>query len=127
MKKNIAIGLALFTLLTLVISACAIRDTAGSASGPTVHMGGASFIQSSITIKKGDTLTLVDDAAVPHVITNGTWDNGKMKTEKEAGAPTVSLNYTGNDTLSTPAFTTAGTFKLLCTIHGNMNLTVTVQ
>lgn len=127
MKKNIAIGLALFTLFTLILSACAIRDTAGGASGPSVHMGGASFIQPSITIKKGDTLTIIDDAAVPHVITNGTWDNGKMVTQKEANAPAINMNFTGNDTIATPAFTTAGTYKLLCTIHGNMNLTVTVQ
>lgn len=127
MKKNIAIGLALFTLFTLILSACAIRDTAGGASGPSVHMGGAAFIQNSITIKKGDSVTLIDDAAVPHVITNGSWVSGQMQTKKEASAPAVSLNFTGNDSATTPPFTTAGTYKLLCTIHSNMNLTVTVQ
>ncbi len=126
MKRFIAIGLVLFSLLT-VLAACGIRDQASTPTGPTAKMGGAAFLEEKVTVKKGETLTIIDTVAVPHVIANGTWINGQAKPAVEQGAPTVNLNYTGNDTVATPPFNTAGTFKLYCTIHGNMNLTVVVQ
>lgn len=98
-----------------------------SSSGNTVHMGAANFIQSTITITKGSSLTLVDDVTIPHVIQNGSWDNGTAKPAKESGAPTVAASFSGNDSHTVGPFNTAGTFKLYCTIHSGMNLTVTVQ
>jgi plastocyanin len=73
-------------------------------------------------------LTLIDDDAVPHIIQNGTWDaSGTAKPAKEAGAPTVSQSFSGNDTHTIGPFSTAGTYHIYCTIHTNMNLTITVQ
>lgn len=91
-------------------------------------MGGDNFEQTSVTLKKGQSLILVNDSGAPHYIANGTWKNGSPDTQKEAGAPTVdNVQISGNATQSIGPFTTAGTFHLYCTIHQGMNLTVIVQ
>lgn len=100
----------------------------GGGGGTTVHMGQTTFLVPSITIPKGSKLTLIDDAAVPHIIKNGSWDaSGTAKPAKEAGAPTVNQNFSGNDTFTIGPFPTAGTFRIYCTIHTNMNLTIIVK
>ncbi len=126
MYKRISIGLALFGLLTVLLAACAIVDTSAN-TGPTVQMGGSTFTQTSITIHKGDMLNLVDTAPSPHTILNGSWVNGAAKPATEYGAPTVNVSFNGNDSGAIGPFNSAGTFHLYCSIHQNMNLTVTVQ
>ena len=126
MYKKVLSGMVVFALLSVILAACTIRD-ASLAAGPAAHMGLSNFVKPTITIKKGDTLTLIDDAASPHIILNGYWQGSTQVKKSEPGAPTVKLNFNGNDSASTPPFTQAGTFKLYCTIHGGMNLTVTVQ
>lgn len=127
MYQKILFGMITFALLTIVLAACTIRDQASISTGPSVHMGGSDFIQHTISVKKGQSLTLIDDSASPHIVVNGTWDGSTQKPGKEPGAPAVNLNFAGNDAKSAGPFNTAGTFKLYCTIHGGMNLTVTVQ
>jgi plastocyanin len=136
MKKMIA-ALAVFGLIAMLIAACGGSGGSSSASssggsgggsaGPTVHMNASNFEQSSVTVPKGDSLTLVDDASVVHIINNGSWVNGSPKPAKEPGAPTVNQQFQGNDTHTVGPFNTAGTYHLYCTVHQNMNLTVTVQ
>jgi plastocyanin len=126
MHKKMLIGLALFGLLTILLSACGIKDLS-TASGPSVHMSGTNFVQNSVTIQKGDMLNLIDDAASTHIIVNGSWTNGTANPAIEPGAPTVNQQYVGNDSAPVGPFNTAGTFHLYCTIHQNMNLTVIVQ
>ncbi|QBD78013.1 hypothetical protein EPA93_19230 [Ktedonosporobacter rubrisoli] len=127
MHKKIIFGVLGFALLTVLLVACTVRDQASLPTGPSVHMSASDFVQKTITIKKGQTLTLINDASAPHTVVNGKWEGSKQVAEKEAGAPTVSLNFTGNDRKSTPPFNTAGKFDIYCTIHGGMNLTVTVE
>ncbi len=127
MHKKILIGIISIALFSVILSACTIVDASNLASGPQVKMGASTFLQTAVTIKKGQTLTLVDSSSAAHIIANGTWKGGTAKPAKESGAPTININFVGSDTHATPAFTTAGTFELYCTIHGGMNLTVTVQ
>ena len=133
MKKFVAV-FALLSLLVVFFAACSSSSGTNSATGSaaanaanTVHMNDSDFVQHSITIKKGESITLVDDVATAHIIANGTWDNGNAKPLDEKGAPNVQLQFQGNDTQSVGPFNTAGTFHLYCTIHPNMNLTVIVQ
>lgn len=126
MYKKLLVGVALLAILTTVLAACSIHDTGGP-SGPTAHMGNANFVQTSVTISKGQTLTLIDDVAVTHIIANGTWDNGAAKSAKESGAPNYNQTFNGNDSSPLGPFTTSGTFHYYCTVHPGMNLTVTVQ
>jgi len=125
---------AQFTLLGLasgIIMLLAACGTAAPASGVAtsniVHMNDSNFVQSSITIKKGESVTLVADTLTPHIIANGAWENGSPKRAKEPGAPEITnVQVNGNSSQSIGPFATAGTFKLYCTIHAGMNLTVQV-
>jgi plastocyanin len=73
---RLLVGLLLCGLLSTLVAACGIYDVSAVHTGPTVHMGATDFLQPSITIHQGDSLTLVDDAASTHIINNGTWVNG---------------------------------------------------
>ncbi len=127
MKKLIAV-FVLFSVVTVLVAACSGSSGGGSVSSPAVHMNDTNFVQSSITIKKGDKLTLIDGVAVTHVIENGAWDsNGTAKPKLERSAPMVNATFNGNDSQTIGPFNTAGTYHLYCTIHPGMNLTVTVQ
>ncbi len=126
MYKKLMIGVALLAILTTLLAACSIHDSAGP-SGPTAHMGNANCTQSSITISKGESVTLIDDVAVQHIITNGQWKGGTPDTTKESGAPSYNQTFNGNDSAPLGPFTTSGTFHYYCTIHPGMNLTVIVQ
>ena|ERR1051326_1682958 len=126
MKKLIAIlvGLCLITVLT-----AASCSSSGGSAGTDVHMGTTTFLQSSVTISKGSSLNLVNDVAVLHIISNGSWVDNVSKPVKEPTAPTVSnlqFNSAGQN-MSVGPFNTAGTYHLYCSVHLNMNLTVIVQ
>jgi plastocyanin len=130
-KKLLACLIICFTLLS-VLAACggsASGTSSTNATGPNqVHMGDSDFKQASITIQKGQSITLVDDSSAPHNIANGTWKNGSADASKEPSAPTVSnVQVNGKSAQSVGPFNSAGTFHLYCTIHPGMNLTVVVQ
>ena len=127
MSKKILVGFLVFSLLTAMLAACSIYDEASVPQGPQAHMSGASFLETSVNVKKGDTLTLVDDATAQHIIKNGTWNGNTPQPKTESGAPTVDVTLNGNDSATIGPFNTAGTYQLYCTIHPGMNLTVNVQ
>jgi plastocyanin len=125
MKKFI-IGFVVLSLITVLLVACG--GSGGNGGGSTdVHMSSTNFTQSSVTISKGSSLNLVDDASVVHIIQNGSWDNGTPKPAAEPGAPTVNVQFQGSDSHMVGPFNTAGAYHLYCTIHAGMNLTVIVQ
>ncbi|GCE49695.1 plastocyanin [Thermosporothrix hazakensis] len=122
-----------FLILTLLVACGSTSTTTStekqqSASDNEVHMTTNDFVQKSITIHKGESITLIADNAVPHYISNGTWNNGSAKPKAEAGAPTANnITINGNSTGKLGPFNTSGTFQFYCTIHPGMNLTVIVQ
>ncbi len=127
MKKPLAILVALSLLTVLTAASCA--GSGGNSSSPAVHMGNTTFLQPSVTISKGSSLNLIDDVAVLHLISNGSWVNGVAQPATEPGAPAVSnmqFNAAGQSMTVGP-FNTAGTYHLYCSVHQNMNLTVIVQ
>ena len=127
MYKKILVGFLLFSMLTTLLAACAVYDQASVPQGPSAHMAGASFLVSSVNVKKGEMLNLVNDSSAEHIIKNGTWNGNTPQTKSEAGAPTVNVTLNGNDSATVGPFNTAGSYQLLCTIHPGMNLTVNVQ
>jgi plastocyanin len=127
MYKKILAGVIGIALLSVILAACNIVDSSTLVTGPQVQMGGSTFLKPTVTLQKGQTLTLVDTSSAAHIVTNGTWQNGTAKHMQESGAPTININFAGSDTHTTPAFTTAGTYLIYCTIHSGMNLTVIVQ
>jgi plastocyanin len=127
MKKLFAL-LTLCSLLTLLIVACGSSAESSSSEPNTVHMSDSNFVQRSITIKKGESVNLVNDAAVIHIIANGSWNsNGTAEPALEAGAPKVEAEVQGNATQSIGPFNTVGTYHLYCSVHPGMNLTISVQ
>lgn len=109
----------------LLLIACGSK---GPDAPNTVHMSISSFSKSSITIKQGESVTLSSDTFTQHVISNGTWDGDSPKGGKESGAPAVDdVKIDGNGTATIGPFSIAGTYKLYCTLHPGMVLTVIVQ
>jgi hypothetical protein len=94
---------------------------------PTVHMSAGNFSQPSVTLPKGSKLLLVDDVAVLHILSNGSWENGVPKSAKEPGAPAVTNVQVNGNSVEVGPFTTAGTYHIYCTVHQGMNLTIIVQ
>lgn len=130
--KKLIMSFIVFGLLALLLAACggggsSGNSNSGSSSAATVHLGASNFVQSSVTVQKGQSLTMIDDVAVVHIIKNGSWVNGNPELKQETGAPTVDVQFNGNDTQTVGPFNTAGTFHLYCTVHPGMNLTVIVQ
>jgi hypothetical protein len=107
------------------------QSTAASISTngmPTVHIAGSTFLTNVVLVPKGDTLLLVEDDMVEHIIQNGAWTlSGLPHPEVEPGAPVVhSLDLKGRSAHMGP-FPTAGVFHLYCTIHQGMTLTIVVE
>jgi plastocyanin len=133
MIKKIVVTLLLCSAALMLFVACGgapggtTGNTSTSGSSNAVHMSAQVFVQSSITISKGSSITLVDDVGVPHNIANGTWDNNNAKPMKETNVPSVNVQLNGNDQQTIGPFAAAGTYHLYCTIHPGMNLTVIVQ
>lgn len=97
-----------------VLTAASCSSSGGNA-GTDVHMGTTTFLQSSVTISKGSSFNLIDDVAVLHIVSNGSWVNGVVKPAKEGGAPTVSnvqFNSAGQS-MSVGPFNTAGTLNVI--------------
>ena len=123
---------ALFLLtLALVIAGCGGGSASGGGSGGAsneVDLGAASFEQSSVTLTSGQALHLVDSQASggTHNLCigqNGTCDSSASGPSELKG-PGMMINAGDTKDIT---FSAAGTYHVTCTIHPNMNLTVTVQ
>jgi plastocyanin len=136
MKKLLAV-LVFLGLLSLVAACGGSSTSSGSASSTpttsgggnvTVHLGNMTFLQSSITISKGSSITLANDSAALHIIANGSWVNGSPQPMQESGAPVANnVQVSGNGSAVIGPFNTPGTYHFYCTVHPAMNLTVIVQ
>lgn len=129
--KKIAIVFALLALLSLFIVACGGGSNSGVSANNnnTVDLTSNNFSPTSITIKKGTSLTLVNQTGTTHIIANGSWNGNTPDPKTEAGAPTVNnmMFSSANQTQTIGPFNAAGTFHYYCSVHPQMNLTVTVQ
>jgi len=104
MRKTILFALVILTGL----SAGAL------AANQMVHQQGRVFSSESVTIKKGDALTFVNDDSIPHNILSTTRGN-----EFNLGSqpPGMSTDVT---------FKEAGDVQVICAIHPRMKMTVKV-
>jgi plastocyanin len=89
-------------------------STGALAATQIVHQQGRAFSSESLTVKKGDTLTFLNDDTVPHNIMS--MSNGN---EFNLGslAPGSSTDVT---------FKEAGDVAVICAIHPRMKMTVKV-
>jgi len=139
-KQSLA-ALVLCIATAIALTACG-NTSVGSASGgsnnlpssadgtgnPAVHMDNTTFIQPTITIQTGQSVTLIADTYAPHRLANGTWENAVAKPAREQGAPTVAnLEIPDHASRAIGPFTTTGTFQFYCILHAKMNLAVVVN
>jgi len=121
-------GLAGFVVGALAVAGIVAVTARSVTAGSTIHLGPATFVQSTASVPTGATLQLVDDGAFPHVIRNGMWDgNNTARPASEPGAPPANDLTTNGQPLALGPFSTVGTFDYYCTVHPGMNLTVTVH
>lgn len=125
--KKLAI-IALIAIIITLLVACADTSNTTSNNPNTVRTEGGSFSTSSITIKKGSTITFVDDAnnGSLHILVIGQF----AQQESENGSPdfggAAGIRIDVGDSWTTPPWNTAGTYYVTCTIHPAMNLKVIV-
>jgi len=125
------LGLVLGMLLLAGIVSANPPSTAANTTTngmPTVHIAGSTFLTNVVLVPKGESLLMVDDDSVEHIIQNGTWTpSGLPHPQTEPGAPIIhSLDLRGGSVHIGP-FTIAGVFHLCWTIHQGMSLTIVVQ
>ena len=117
--------LAVPLLVAGVLIPAVTRDPA-PAPGGTVGMVHEGFSVGTVQIHRGSTVTFVNDSRWLHVI--GPGDHGRISSE--AGAPSLGprgafLSQSGQ-TYTTAAWNTPGTFRVTCSLHPEMTVTVTV-
>ncbi|MBO0793230.1 MAG: hypothetical protein J2P36_20090, partial [Ktedonobacteraceae bacterium] len=67
MKKYFILLLTLLSLATFLFAGCD-SSTQTVSNGPnTVHMNETKFLPATITIKKGESITIVNDVSVVHL------------------------------------------------------------
>ena len=89
-----------------------------------IGMVGTMFARSSVTIHRGERLTMVNNSDVVHVIGPG---RGGRVIGTEAHVPVVGFHLMPTDgTYTTPAWKTPGTYWLTCSVHPDMTLKVIV-
>ena len=131
---NILFPLLLLALLALGLTACgeASNNTNGSSTGAAaneVDMGVINFVQSSVTIDKGQSVHFVDQqSGAMHILCVG--KDGHCDASASTSVPKA---LTGSGFTIQPGqsqderFDSAGVYAVTCTLHHNMNLTITVR
>jgi plastocyanin len=134
MKKSVLAIPVVLLLVAVALFGCGKvpggHNTGGPSSVPstTVQMDPTNFVQSTRTIQAGQTL-LFDNTVGGgglHIICLGTDQQCDTSAEgpSDLKSPGFTINPGGTKSVTFP---TAGTFKITCTVHASMNLTVTVQ
>jgi plastocyanin len=133
--KKLALVALVGILCSILLAACGGSSNGGNTSSSAcdsthVTMTSNTFCENSITISKGSTITFIDDktSGTEHILVIG--NNGSAATEQGAADLGGSNGHTfqAGDSFTTPAWNTAGTFHVTCTIHPTtMNLTIIVQ
>jgi plastocyanin len=100
------------TLFTLVVTA---GFSAGAlAATAVIHQEGRAFSAESVTIKKGETLTFLNDDSVPHnIMSIGKGNEFNLGSQPPGSSTEVT-------------FKEAGDVQVICAIHPRMKLTVKV-
>src|SRR5581483_5200134 len=105
---------------------------ANSGRSPTtsvvvLQMNTYGFLQTSVTLHRGEDLVLVSSSAEEHVLYNGIWSNGLPRIQREPGAPLVNDVILHENTVSIGPFNSVGMYHIISLLHKGMQLTVIVQ
>lgn len=100
--------------------------TTASDGSPIVHLELSTISPAAVTVPQGMKLDIMDDSAITHVLTYGTWTNGKLTLATPPNAPALGTHQISSGSFEIGPFTTAGTYEIICTVHPGMSLTVIV-
>ncbi|PWT77455.1 MAG: hypothetical protein C5B60_02715 [Chloroflexi bacterium] len=132
MKKSVLAIPVVLLVVALLLFGCGkvpgVHNNNSGVPSTTVQMGPTNFVQATRTIHAGQTL-LFDDTSGGgglHIICLG--NDMACDTSAQGPSDLKSPGFTINPgATKSVTFPTAGTYKITCTVHSNMNLTVTVQ
>jgi plastocyanin len=126
MKPQISGTMAALVLMPLLALAACGR---GTAAPNEVSMAGADFSVSSVTIKAGQSVHFTDPAGVgaTHIVCLGNEGNCDSAAQGPQALEGNGFTINAGDPPKDITFATAGTYKITCSLHPSMNLTVTVQ
>jgi plastocyanin len=137
MKKLIVL-LASVALLAFAIVGCG-KPVGGSSTTPAtgggctdgkIEMASADFVQHTCTIKAGGQITFVDPQTTGnfHILCFGTNEacvpnpDGPAELNDSSG-----VTFNAGDPPKSFTFSKPGTYTVTCTVHRNMDVTITVQ
>lgn len=125
MKTPIRGAFAVLVLLVFALAACG----QSAATSNEVSMAESDFSATSVSIKAGQAVHFTDPAGVgaTHIICLGS--DGNCDTTASGPQTLEGNGFTINagDPPKDVPFPTPGTYKITCSIHPSMNLTVTVR
>lgn len=126
MRRHISAITVICFLVALTLVGCGGSSPGGASK--ELDMGAADFTQSSVTLSAGQALHLVDpqDTGGTHMLCIG--QNGSCDASPTGPSELHGPGMTFNPgTTKDITFSAAGTYHITCTIHPNMNVTITVQ
>src|SRR5579859_3636108 len=133
MKKLILPGLMIFVLALVGCgkagTSTTTTTTTGGGGGNEVTMASVDFVQHSISIKVGDSVKFVDPSGTGnlHILCFGHNEICKANPDGPADLNAASgVQFNAGDAPKTYTFAKAGTYEVTCTIHQNMDVTITV-
>lgn len=103
------------TLTPIALAMLAGLSTAALAATQVIHQQGRAFSSESVSIKKGEALTFLNDDTVPHNIMSSSKGNEFNLGSQPPGSSTD------------VAFNEAGEVLVICAIHPRMKMTVKVD
>jgi plastocyanin len=133
MKKAVVLVVPLLLILAMAFTACG-KTPGGDGNGgdeyttPDVTMGQTDFTKHKLTVAPGTTVNFItEQSGSTHILCIG--DNGACQSGAQGPSELTSANGIQVDPGQTKPvkFDTAGTYKITCTIHPTMNMTITVQ
>ncbi|HKB48337.1 MAG TPA: plastocyanin/azurin family copper-binding protein [Ktedonobacterales bacterium] len=130
MKRLAFAFIPVLFMLALIVGACG-KPTGGVNSTPpgTIGMDATNFVVHAVTVKVGDTVHFVDPAGSggTHVICLGKDQSCNASATGPTALKGPGFTINAGDPSKDIVFDTAGTYDITCTVHPNMNVTVTVQ
>ncbi|HEV2237623.1 MAG TPA: plastocyanin/azurin family copper-binding protein [Ktedonobacterales bacterium] len=129
MKKVLTIPSIMALALAFMLAGCGKTTPTTTGGGNTVTMASVNFATTSLTVKAGDSVKFDDPSGggAYHVLCFGKDE----KCAANADGP-AELNASGGVIFNAGdshsyTFAKAGTYEVTCTVHPNMNVTITVQ
>ena len=110
----------------LLVAGIVVPAAATPATPPhdTVTMEHEMFAQDTVTIHRGQTLTLVNNSLFIHII--GPGKDGTLTAAPKGVPMTDRVLMQTNDTYTTRPWTIPGTYWLTCSVHPEMTIKVVV-